>query len=155
MPSWLIDYDGVRLCVRTAATNEPLAHPRGDMWTWRTVVMMMPAGDNSWLVHQSSLAVLPAETSGETGRNGRRSEKFACQCLKYLSGSLTYRKILRRGTSSCTSSPKESLLQILIALKNPSPRQGLHPRLLDPVASTLTTTLPRRQAVHYIFNFHY
>jgi hypothetical protein len=25
------------------------------------------AGDNSWLVHQSSLAVLPAETSGEVG----------------------------------------------------------------------------------------
>jgi hypothetical protein len=32
--------------------------------------------DNSLLVHQSSLAVLPAETSGESRRNGRRSENF-------------------------------------------------------------------------------
>jgi hypothetical protein len=29
--------------------------------------MMMAAGDNSWLVHQSSLTVLPAETSGAGG----------------------------------------------------------------------------------------
>jgi hypothetical protein len=29
---------------------------------------MMPAGDNSRLVHQSSLAVLPAETSGSNKR---------------------------------------------------------------------------------------
>jgi hypothetical protein len=41
------------------------------------MVMMMPAGDNSWLVHQSSLAVLPGETSGASRRNGRRSENFA------------------------------------------------------------------------------
>jgi hypothetical protein len=27
----LIDYDGVRLCLRTAATNDPIVHPPGDM----------------------------------------------------------------------------------------------------------------------------
>jgi hypothetical protein len=27
----LIDYDGVRLCLRTAATDGPIAHPPGDM----------------------------------------------------------------------------------------------------------------------------
>jgi hypothetical protein len=26
----LIDYDGLRLCLRTAATNEPIFHPPGD-----------------------------------------------------------------------------------------------------------------------------
>jgi hypothetical protein len=35
MPSsnggWLIDYDGVRLCLRTAATNGPIVYPPGDM----------------------------------------------------------------------------------------------------------------------------
>jgi hypothetical protein len=31
------------------------------------MMMMMPAGDNSELVHQSSLAVLPAKTSGQVG----------------------------------------------------------------------------------------
>jgi hypothetical protein len=49
----------------------PIVHPPGEC-EWRAVVLMIPAGDNSWLVYQSALAVLPAETSG----NGRRSENF-------------------------------------------------------------------------------
>jgi hypothetical protein len=81
---WLIDYDGIRLSLRNAATNGPTVHPAGDMWAWRAMVMMMPAGDNTWLIHQSFLAVLPAETSGESRKNGRRSENFAYQYLKYL-----------------------------------------------------------------------
>jgi hypothetical protein len=39
---------------------------------------------------------------------------------------------------------EEGVLQIFIALKNPSPRPGLNPRPLGPVVSTLTTTPPRR-----------
>jgi hypothetical protein len=42
---------------------------------------MMSAGVNSSLVPQSSLAVLPVETSGASKRNGRRSENFAYQYL--------------------------------------------------------------------------
>jgi hypothetical protein len=80
--------------------------------------MMIMAGDNSLLVHQSSLAVLPAETSGESGRNGRRSENFAYQYLRYLKGSLTCHKILRHGTSGFTSHPKEGVLRICTAFKN-------------------------------------
>jgi hypothetical protein len=57
--------------------------PPGDMWAW-IAMTMMPAGDNSCPVHQSSLAVLPAETSGESRRNGRKSENFAYKYLKYL-----------------------------------------------------------------------
>jgi hypothetical protein len=105
--------------------------------------MMLPAGNNSWLVHYSSLVVLRAETSGESRRNGRRSENFAYQYLKYLRRSLTCRKILRHGTSGFTSHPKEGVLWIFIALKNPSPRPALNPRPLVLVASTLTTTPPR------------
>jgi hypothetical protein len=145
---WLINYDGVRLCLRTAATNWPILHPPVDMWAWRTRVMiimiMMPAGNNSWLVHQSYLAVLPVETSGASRRNGRRSENFAYQYLEYLKGSLTCRKILRHGISGFTSQPKKGVLRIFIVLKNPSTRSGLTTRLLDPVASTLITTPPRR-----------
>jgi hypothetical protein len=59
----LIDHDGVRLCLRTADTNWPIVHPPGYMWSWRAMVMIIPAEDNSWLVYQGSLAVLPAETS--------------------------------------------------------------------------------------------
>jgi hypothetical protein len=33
------------------------------MWAGRAMVIMMPTEENSWLVHQSSLAILPAETS--------------------------------------------------------------------------------------------
>jgi hypothetical protein len=36
----LTDYDGVRICLRTAATNGPTVHPPGDMWAWRAMVMM-------------------------------------------------------------------------------------------------------------------
>jgi hypothetical protein len=35
-------------------------------------------------------------------------------------------------------------MRIFIAHKNPSPRPGMNPRRLGPVASTLTTTSPRR-----------
>jgi hypothetical protein len=41
---WLTD--GVRLCLRTAATNEPIVHPPCGMWTWRTMVMMPVGGIN-------------------------------------------------------------------------------------------------------------
>jgi hypothetical protein len=40
---------------------------------------------------------------------------------------------------------KEGLLRICIAVKNPSPWPGSNPQLLGPVASTLTTTPPRRR----------
>jgi hypothetical protein len=104
----LTDYDGVRLCLRTAATNGPIVHPPGDMWAWRAMVvmmMMMPAGDNSWLVHQIFLAFLPTKTSEASRRNGRRSESFAYQCQKYLKG------------SGFTSHWKEGMQSIFIALK--------------------------------------
>jgi hypothetical protein len=59
-------------------------------------------------------------------------------------GSLTCRKNLRHGASGFTSHPKGGVLRIVIAIKNPSLRPGLNPRLLGPVASTLTITPPRR-----------
>jgi hypothetical protein len=48
------------------------------------------------------------------------------QYLKYLKGLLTCRKILLNGASSFTSHPKEGLLRMFIALKNPSPPLGLN-----------------------------
>jgi hypothetical protein len=122
------------------------------MRAWKAMMMMMmmimPAGNNSWLFHQSSLAVLPAHTSGASRRNGQRSENFAYQYLKYLKGPLTCRKILRHGTSGFTSHPKQGVLRIFIALKSPLPWAGLNPRPLGSVASTLTTTPPRRPTMH-------
>jgi hypothetical protein len=48
------------------------------------------------------------------------------------------------GPSRFTSHPKEGVLRIFIALKNPSPWPGSNPQTLGPVASTLTTTPGRR-----------
>jgi hypothetical protein len=62
-----------------------------------------------------------------------------------LQESLTYRKILLHGTSGFTFHPKECVLRIFIAFKNPSPRPSSNLRLLGPAASTLTTTPQRRQ----------
>jgi hypothetical protein len=53
-------------------------------------------------------------------------------------------KILRHGTSGFTFHLKEGVLRIFIALKNPSLWTGSNPRPLGPMASTLTTTPPRR-----------
>jgi hypothetical protein len=47
-------------------------------------------------------------------------------------------------TSGFTSHPKEDVLRIFIALKNPSPRPDMNPRTLGPMASTPTNTPPRR-----------
>jgi hypothetical protein len=140
----VIDYDEARLCLRTAATNRPIIYAPGDMRTWRARVMIMPAGNNSWLVHRSSLAVLPADTSKASRRNGRRSKNFAYQYLKYLKRSLTCRKILRHGISGFTSHPTEGVLRIFIALKNPSLRSDMNPWPFVSMTSTLTTTPPRR-----------
>jgi hypothetical protein len=52
--------------------------------------------------------------------------------------------ILRQRTSRFTSPPKKGVQRIFIPLKNPTPRLGLNLRPLGPVASTLTTTPPRR-----------
>jgi hypothetical protein len=123
---WLIDCDGVRLTSQNRGHHWPTVHPPGKC-EWRAVVMMLPAGDNSWLVLQSSLALLPAETSGASKRNGRRNQNVAYSI-----------------SSIHRSHTKEGVLRIFIALKNPSLRPGLNPRPLGPVASTLITTPPRR-----------
>jgi hypothetical protein len=146
MIDWLIDWLIMMGWDYISELRPPTAHPSADMWAWRAMVaMIMPPGYNSFLAYQSSLAVLPEETSGESRRNGRRSDNSAYQYyLKYLKGSLTCRKILRHGISGFTSSPKEGVLRIFIALKNPSPQSSLNPLPLGPVVSTLTTTPPRR-----------
>jgi hypothetical protein len=53
-----------RLRLRTETINGPIVHHPGDMRACTAMVMTMPAGENFWLVHQSSVANLPAQTSG-------------------------------------------------------------------------------------------
>jgi hypothetical protein len=59
---------------------------------------------------------------------GEGNENLVCPSLWDLKRSFTCRKILRHGTSGFTSHPKEGVLRILIALKNPSPLPGSQAR---------------------------
>jgi hypothetical protein len=63
-------------------------------------------------------------------------------------GFLTCRKILRHGTSGFTSRPKEGVLGIFIALKNPSSLPVLNPRTLCPIAGTLVITPQRTSPIN-------
>jgi hypothetical protein len=121
----LIDYvHEVRLCLRTAATNGPIVHLPSDMWPWRAMVMVMPAGKTPNSCTTALWQCYQQRHLESSRRNGRRCQNFAYQYLKYLEGFLTC-KILRHGTSGFTSYPKEGVLRIFIELKNPLPRPGL------------------------------
>jgi hypothetical protein len=115
-------------------------------------VVMMPAGRNSRIVHQSSLAVLPADTSGAIAKNGRRSENFAFSVSEIPQGIFNMPYNLTTWDLRLYF-PSEGRCDVVffIALETSSPRPGFNPRPLGPVASTLTTTPPRRRpvVVHY------
>jgi hypothetical protein len=89
--------------------------------------------------------VLPSETSLERVGEWAMEMRICSIHPRWdLKRSFTCRKILRHWTSGFTSHPKEGVLRIFIALKNPSPWPGSNPQLLGPVTSTLTTTPPGR-----------
>jgi hypothetical protein len=71
--------------------------------------------------------------------------------LSYCNGSLTCRKVLRIEIDVFTFPPKEFLLRIFIALKNPSSWLGFSPRTLGALASTITTIPPRTAT--YVIKF--
>jgi hypothetical protein len=151
MFDWLIvDYDGMRLCLRTAATNGRILYPLGDMWALRAVVMLMLAGVTSGSYTRPLWQSYHTKFLGQVGETYEGVRILLIQCLRYLKRSLTCRKILQQGTSVFTSHPKEGVLQIFIALKIPSLWPGFKPRPLGPVTITLTTTLPRRLCIPVI-----
>jgi hypothetical protein len=86
------------------------------------------------------------DISGASGSAGEGNENLVYSTFPWhFKRSLTRCKVLRHGTSGFTSHPKEGVLWIFIALKNPSPWPGSNPQPLGLVASTLTTTPPRRR----------
>jgi hypothetical protein len=113
---------------------------RGEPWWWM-MMTTMSAEENSWLVSQSPLANLPAETSGSEYE--KLTKVWVFLSIFHTSTDLLTCKMLRHGTSGFNSHPNECMLRIFIALKNPSPLPGLNPQSLGPVASTLTTKTPR------------
>jgi hypothetical protein len=79
-------------------------------------------------------------------KNLEKSVNFAYKCLFHAAG--TCRKMLRHGTASFTSPPKEVELRIVIALRNPSSSPGFEPANLGPMASTSLHLKSQNEGVH-------
>jgi hypothetical protein len=99
----------------------------GESW-WNDV-----DGENSWLVHHSSLTILTAESPGSKEEEwAKRMINLASRssCVRTCKWFCTCRKIFRHEADGFTSPSKEGVLRIFTALKNPSFRPGLNLRTL-------------------------
>jgi hypothetical protein len=144
-----IGYDGVRLASQNCGFYGPLFHPWVIvMWTivWWYRLGLTPVLSTRVLWQPSVLSCGPVsrDISGASRRMDEGNEDLVYPSLSDFKRYLTCRKILRHGTSGFTSHPKEGVLLTFIALKNPSSWPCSNSRTLGPVASTLTTTPPRR-----------
>jgi hypothetical protein len=135
--------DVLRLRLWTVATNGPIFHPPGDTWALRTMMewcRRRKTPDSSTRAlrqsyHQSYSVV--------SRRNGEGNDEFGLAKYFCLHSQVifTCHKVLRHGANGFTSPPKEGVLRIFTALKDPSPSLGLNPRTLAPTASTQPPTL--------------
>jgi hypothetical protein len=85
---------------------------------------------------------------------GQRNENLLSRSVWDYKWSFTCHKILQHGTYGFTFHLKEVVLQIFIALKNPSSWLGLNPRPIGPVASTIKTTPPEWQWIYLTLYWH-
>jgi hypothetical protein len=144
---WLIMSMGWDLRLRTAATNEPIVHSwwyvSGEPWWWWCWLGKTP--ESSARVLWQSCQKRHLATSR---RNGRRSENFAYQYLRYVNGSQTCRKYYNMGPPALRPIRRKFYCWFFSPLK-------IHhlgcvwTRAMGPVASTLTTT-PRRRLVAWL-----
>jgi hypothetical protein len=114
-------------------------YERGEPWWWWCRLGMNPNSSTRALWQSYQQRYL-----GHVGGLDEGVRILPIQYLRYLTGNLRCRKISRFAFL-----PKEGVLRIFIAFKNPSPRPGLNLRPLGPVVSTLTTTPPRRHPNSY------
>jgi hypothetical protein len=128
--------DGVRLHLWSATINGPIVHPPGDM-TMKSHGWMIWTGENSWFVHHSSLGLLQAVVSSSKAEgNGEGNDEFCL--MKHLFHTskefLTCSKILWHWGGGGALRPrwKESVLEISIALINPSTSAGSGPANPEP-----------------------
>jgi hypothetical protein len=85
--------------------------------------------NNSWFIHQSSLAVTSRHLVVNEEKHGERCSWIlpTKYLYTYLYGSLTWRKILRHRADGFTSPSKEVVLRILSPLNIHRTRPGLNP----------------------------
>jgi hypothetical protein len=120
--------DGVRIRLWTATTNKPIVQPPADIRAWRTMT--------EWH-QQGSLPIRPPELSGNPTSSHLvvKQEVHAKEIMNFavrsnintLNGYLICHKILSHGASGFTFPPKEGVLRIFVALKNPLPSVGFQP----------------------------
>jgi hypothetical protein len=140
---------GVRLRLWTVTKNGSIYRPRRRYTIMENHdEMMMPAGEYSWLVHESSPVILPAVIWYQTGGMRERIRRSPSKIFLFLSrdfyNAVTFFGI---GPPALLPNRKTGVLRIFITLKNPFPRSGINPRPLCSVANTLTTTPPRRHGL--------
>jgi hypothetical protein len=86
----------------------------------KILLFVLLASAYSWFVHQSSLAIIPGESStSEAGGTGEGNYEFLPYEVSFSYFEcffLTFRKIFRHGADGLTSPPKESVVRIFIAL---------------------------------------
>jgi hypothetical protein len=102
---------------------------------------MKLTGENSWLVHHSSLAIVPPELSSS------KQEKLAKGMMNLALRMIlvyTCRKFLWYGVSSFTFPPKEVVVWTYFAVRNSSFPVGLNPRNFGQRSSTLTPRAQKR-----------
>jgi hypothetical protein len=102
---------GMRLCPLTAPTTGLFIYPPRDIWMWRAKVELYR--QNSSFAYQSSMKILPAESSSREAGGADEGNEELClmKCIFYTwKWCLTCRKILRHGAEGFTSPPKESVL---------------------------------------------
>jgi hypothetical protein len=146
-----IDYDVVRLTFQTYDLYGPIVHPRVTaMWTmvWWYRLGLTPNLSTRALWQQPVLSggSVSRDISGVSRRMGEGNENLVHPSKPDFKRSLTCHKILRHGTFGFTSYLKEGVLWIFITLEHQSLWPGSNKWTLGPVASTLTTTPPRRHA---------
>jgi hypothetical protein len=139
----------VRLTSQNCGLCGPIVHPRViSLWTmvqWYRLGLTPNLSTRAvWQTPVPSGGPVNRDISGASRRMDEGNGKLVYPSPWDVKRSLTCRKVLRHETSGFTSHQKEGVLQIFIALKNPSPWPGSNLRPLGPVASTLTNTSPRQ-----------
>jgi hypothetical protein len=126
LADWWFDYDRARLTSQNCSLYGPIVHPRVTvMWTmvWWYWLGITPNLSTRALWQSPVLSSDPAirDISGASRRMGEGNGNLVYPSPWDFKSSFTCRKILRHGTSGFTSHPKEGMVRIFIALKNPLP----------------------------------
>jgi hypothetical protein len=109
---------------------------------------MVLTGENSWSVCQNTLwkSYQQSHLGANQEEFGEGDDQFSPRSIFVHTSKLflIFYKILLYGANGFTYLLEEGMLQIFIALKNPSPQMGFNPQTWGPMASMLIITALRR-----------